>query len=527
MDVQQIDKLRKDIQAVKPRLDLLTLDLSRRASVETYHPDIALALARLQQGIGQSNDVQIRELRVPAVDGLVLVVSIDGITDARMVDYDVVTPLLGAESPPDQRDSTISGGSPVTRETSWTTLLDALAEGSTLVMAQGLPFVWVVSTPMFPERSVDRPKTEMSVRGPQEAFTEILATQKAQIRSYIRNPALSFVDLTVGETQQQAVAIAYIDGTANPNVVETARLRLSAVQVSGVTSSNQIGELIRDHPRSLFPTIRATERVDIVIWRLMQGAVAVLVNGDPFVLLAPAPLVDFYRTSMDYSTSWPDATFTRMIRFVAWILGIYLPAMYLAIADVNPNLLPSDLFILMQGNHSGLPFSPTVEIVLMIIVIEVLREAAIRLPTVLSTTIGTVGAIVVGTAIVRAGLVDPQIIVMMTLTALALFASPTYELTGVWRVVGFSMLIGAAVLGLLGIILITMGMLVVVMDMESFGVPYFTPWTPFRLSDQQDTLVRLPWSMVTRHWTAYRPQKTTWRVPSRPATPPRLRKGGK
>jgi spore germination protein KA len=272
----------------------------------------------------------------------------------------------------------------------------------------------------------------------------------------------------------------------------------------------------------MLPEIEARERQAGALAVGSGGVIQRAVDGDPFVLIAPAPLTSFYRTSMDYSTSWADASFTRGIRFVGWLMALYLPALYVALSQVNLSLLPSALFIIMSGSHAGLPFSPLVEVVLMIVIIEILREAAMRLPQTLSVTIGTVGAIVVGTAVVRAGLVDPQIIVMMTLTALSLFSTPVYELVGAWRLLGFALLLAGAGLGVLGLVLVSMLTMAVICDMQTFGVPYFTPWAPFRLADWSDTLARLPWTGTRRRPGDVHAQQTSWRRPTKDIPRPDL-----
>ena len=494
------------------------------AAPDEYTPDVAAAYQRLKAGIGRSSDVLMRRVLTPACPEPVLVACVDGLADTQMVDQDIILPLLATSEPPRRWGHTALTPVHIRPERRWPALLTALAGGSTLVFAPALPFVWVVDTVKYPARPIERPQTELAVRGPEEAFNEVLLTQKNQLRRRLATPALQFHDVSIGRVQHMTASVAYLDGLTNAALVQTAVSRLRALDVDGVANATQVAGLIRDHPWSAFPTLRATERVDIVVWRLLEGAVAILVDGDPFVLLAPAPLVSFYRTSMDYSTSWADASFTRLIRFAGWVLALYLPALYIALSEVNPSLLPGSLLIIMDGNHAGLPFSPLVEIILMILVIEILREAAIRLPKVLSTTLGTVGAIVVGTAVVRAGLVDPQVIVMMTLTALSLFSTPVYELVGAWRLWGFALLVGGAILGLLGVVLVTMVALAVVMDMESFGVPYFTPWAPFRSVDWSDAMMRIPWTGVTRRWQEARPQSAQWRRPKPAAPRPHLLK---
>ncbi len=504
---------------------LAALNLAPTTPADQYVPDVNAAYEQLKAGMGRSSDVLLRKVQVPACrEDVVLIACLDGMADTQMVDQDIIQRLMSTKSAPDTWDQTAMTPVHISQEKSWSKILQDLAAGNTLIFAPGLAFVWIVDTVKYKQRAIERPQTELSVRGTEEAFNEILLTQKNQIRRHLLTPTLQFHDIVVGRVQHTTVSVAYLEDVTNSALVDVAIKRLEAIKIDGVANSTAIAGLIRDHPRSVFPTMRSTERVDIVIWRLLEGAVVILTEGDPFALIAPSPLVDFYRTAMDYSSSWADSSFVRMIRFAGWILGMYLPALYLALADVNPNVLPTELFVVMQGSHAGLPFPPTVEMVLMILVIEILRESALRLPKVLSVTLGTVGAIVVGTAVVKAGLVDPQIIVIMTLTALSLFSTPVYELTGTWRVFGFFLLLGGALLGILGVVLVTMGALAVMMDMETFGVPYFAPWAPLRLPDWKDTIVRVPWTNFVTRWHSTRAQRAGWRTPVEVSGRPHLLK---
>ncbi len=515
MDARDVADLHRRLCDLSRHLD----DLLDAAA--PFPTDIDEVRRRLTRAIGSSADVRLVAVGGQGSETEVLVAYIDGIVDSQRVAETVVRPLGQTAAAAASWPRTALASAGVKAEARWPDLLNELNQGSTLIFATGLAHAWVADTAQYVQRDVTRPQTELAIRGPEQAFIEVLSVQKAQLRQALGSAALRFTDLRVGRTAQNTVAVAHLVGVTNPSLVDTVVGRIQQIDVAGISTSTQVAGLIRDHPRSIFPTIRATERVDVATWHILQGGTAVLTNGDPFVLLAPAPLVAFYRTAMDYSTSWADAAFTRLIRLISWGLGLYLPALYVALAEVNPNLLPTSLFIMMQGGHSGLPFSPLMEIVLMIVVIEVLREAAIRLPKFLSTTIGTVGAIVVGTAVVRAGIVDPQIIVLMTLTALALFATPTYELTGAWRLIGFLLLLGAVMLGVLGMVLTTVAVLAVLLDMTSFGVPYFAPGAPFRGADWSDSLWRAPWTAMRGRRTEARPSEETWRVsPSAPVSSP-------
>ncbi len=476
-----------------------------------YYPNVQGAYHRLKAGLGSSPDVLLRWITVPAYKpDKVLIASIDGMSDSQMVDQDIIAPLLKTTEPAESWGESVITPGHVHSETEWDQILQSLAAGNTLIFAPEFDKVWVVDTVTYRQRSTGRPQTEISVRGPEDAFNEVMLTQMNQLRQRILDPHLHFQQITLGSRQHTAVVVAYLGGVANPALVATCLDRLQGIDISGHVNATIIAGLIRDHPRSIFPTIRSTERVDLACWNLLAGKVVVLVDGDPFVLIAPASLADFYRTSMDYSDAWYDTSFVRVIRFIAWIFGIYFPAIYIAMTQVNPNLVPATLLIITLGDHAALPFSPFIEAILMVLIVEVLREAALRLPKAISTTIGTVGAIVVGTAVVKAGFVSPQIIVVITLTALSFFSVPVYELTGTWRIVNFAMLIISSVLGLLGILLATFYLVGVLMSMNSFGVPYLAPAAPLRLGDWKDYVIRTPWTSIRAHLTTSRSLSPTW-----------------
>lgn len=495
-----VQNLADDAQHTTEHIEALITETCNR-----YVPDIPGAYRRIKTAMGPSPDVILRRVQVPAWGAPVLIAYLDSVTDPHMVDHDLIAPLLHTGAPAQTWDqSTLTAGS-ITAQKAWPGILHDLASGHTLIFVPGLAHAWSVDTVKYPQRSIERPQTELAVRGPNEAFNEVLSTQMSQLRRRFRDPALQFQLITVGQWQQEPIALAYVAGLANPSLTGLVIQRLSRIAVGGRANATVVAGLIRDHPRSIFPTVRSTERVDVACHALLEGKAVILVDGDPFVLIAPAPLADFYRTGMDYSGPWYDASFVRVIRLVGWAIGVYLPGLYIALTEVNTNLLPPALLIMTAGSHVGLPFPPVVEALLMVFVIEVLREAALRLPKTLSVTIGTVGAIVVGTAVVKAGLVSPQMIVVITLTALSFYSAPVYELTGTWRVVNFLMLLAGAVVGVYGLVLVTVWLIGSLISLTSFGVPYFAPIAPFRAPDWRDLLLRVPWTWWRRRLTTAHP----------------------
>lgn len=522
MNLRHVSQLEQLCDTLSHVLDRWIGQLSSSSDSDPhYRPDVRAAYRRIKNGMGSSPDVVLRWVEVEK-DTLVLLAYIDELVDNQVVDQDILSPIVQTTRPaPEWGRGVFHAGDVQTRDR-WSDILNDLAMGNTLVFASDCPHVWSLDTVKYKQRAITRPETEMTVRGPDEAFNEVVWTQMAQLRRRLPTPALRFHPSTLGA--QQNIVVAYLDGVTNPVLVKEIVDRLSRVTVDVVVNATMVGGMIRDHPESIFPTIRSTERVDLAAWGLAEGKVLVLVSGDPFVLIAPAPLVDFYRTSMDYAGVWYDSSFVRMIRWAGWAVGVYLPAFYIAVTQVDSNVLPAGMLIVLAGSRAGLPITPLTEVVVMIFAIEILREAALRLPKVLATTIGTVGAIVLGTAVVKAGIVSPQIIVLITLTALAFYSAPVYDLTGSWRLVNFTMLGAAAALGLFGITLVSMLLIIELSRLTSFGTPYFEPWAPFRPRDWGDALIRLPWSLLSRRPSSARPLDPGW--PEAPkVTPPPLRKG--
>ena len=457
-------------------------------------------------------DLVVRSVALPvtnAPDRAGLLVYLSSLVDAdRLASTFPLAPLSAGED--GGGALTGWGAVPVTRAASWEAVVAGYLAGKVVVFVEGGHDAHLVDLAEPPAQSVGRADTEQSIRGPQEGFTEVLAVQLGQLRRRLPSPDLVVEDLIVGLRIPNHLGLVYLKDLTQSDVVAEVKRRLTATAMDSPSSATRIGAVLRDHPWAIFPTVRYSERVDLVSLQLEQGKVAILVNGDPFVLTVPTTLADFYRTSADYSSAWYDASFLRGIRFLGWALGIFLPAIYIALTEVNPDLISPKLFDLIAGSHTGLPFTPLVEVVVMIFTIEILREAAIRLPKILASTIGTVGAIVIGTAVVKAGFVSAQIIVLITLTALSLFSGPAYELIATWRLVGWIMLVAAFVFGVYGLVLAILWVTVEMVGLRSFGTPYLVPWSPFRAKDWTNTVWRVPWAALSRRLTEGRTRHLRW-----------------
>lgn len=503
-------ELSRDISAFQKRLDAFTTDLAMTGSLDRFSGSTAAAYDRLKNTVGRSADVVARKFKLGSDQQIPAVMAyINGVVDPQQVDQ--YTLMLAQQYQQASQltqniqsayetvmESVLAAGNAST-ETSWDKMLVKMMSGWTLVFIEGCPTVIVLDTSKLPARSISTPSVERSVLGPQDAFNEVINTQMALVRSHLKTPDLRFDQLLMGTLSQTTVVVAHVEGLTNPDIVAAVKRKLWAVQLDTVLESDQLVPALSSRPTSLFPQVRRTERPAVVARELAMGKVAVLTDHSPFALLVPNTMLDFYQTLGDYAQSFWATSLERIVRLLGLGLGLLLPPLYIALVGVNPELLPTTLTTTIAGTREGLPFPPIFEVLTMWIIIEVLREAALRLPKELSTTIGTVGAIVVGTAVVRAGIVSPLMIVVITLTALGLFTSPSYDMATPWRVLFWLLVILAWIFGMFGII---MGLLLILSHLariESFGIAYLSPFAPHRSADLKDSIVKFPkWRLRKR-----------------------------
>ena len=325
------------------------------------------------------------------------------------------------------------------------------------------------------------------------------------IRRYIRDPNLRFKTYQVGRRSKKDLVLSYIDGIVNPDIVKEVNRRLETIDMDDAPESGYIEEWIEDSFLSPFPQVLNTERPDKVAAALLEGKVAILLDGTPFVLIAPATLGNTLQSPEDYYERWTIGTLLRALRYLAAFIAMFLPALYIALVSFHPGMIPSDLAFSIAASREGVPFPAYVEALLMALTMELLREAGTRLPTPIGQTIGIVGGLVIGEAAVSAGLVSPAMVIVVALNAIASFSLPSYSVAISFRILLFGMMLAAATFGLYGIILSYIMLNVHLVNLKSFGVPYTTPFAPNFLSDWKDLILRAPITTIKRRPTYMQP----------------------
>ncbi|RKO67689.1 spore germination protein [Desulfofundulus salinus] len=468
-------------------------------------------LALIKQILGHSSDLVIRELQL-GVDGGVpgAVVFIDGMTDKGTVNDTLIKGLtlesrmagLGGKAAGDLftlvRNFMINVSS-VKEAATVFELLDGILYGDVAVLIEGKAAALLATAPGWPVRGIEEPTSESVVRGPREGFTELLRTNTSLIRRHLRNPNLVIERITLGERTRTFVEIVYLRGLADPRLVQEVKDRLSRIKVDGIIESGNIEELIEDHPYSPFPQVFRTERPDRVVSMLLDGRVAIITDGTPFVLIVPAEFVVFIQSSEDYYERFFLATAVRWLRYIAFIASLILPSLYISITTFHQEMIPTRLLINIAASREGVPVPAFVEAFLMEFTFEALREAGIRLPRNVGQAVSIVGALVIGQAAVSAGIVSSLMVIVVALTGISSFVAPVFSMAITMRLLRFPMMALAATLGIFGVMMGLLAILVHMASMRSFGIPYLAPLAPMHARDLKDVMMRAPlWAREAR-----------------------------
>jgi spore germination protein KA len=374
-----------------------------------------------------------------------------------------------------------------------------LLSGDTILLFDRFPKGFVISTRGWADRGIQEPSSQTVVRGPKDGFSETLRTNTALIRRRIKDPNLWLETKQIGKKTQTDVAIMYLKGVVNEKTVKEVQSRLDQIEIDAILESGYIEELIQDETFTPFPTVYNTERPDAVAAAILEGRIAIIVDGTPFVLIVPALFVHFFQSSEDYYQRTDIATLIRLLRYIAFFLALLTPSAYIAVTTFHQEMLPSGLIISLASQREGVPFPALVEAMIMELTFEILREAGVRLPRAVGSSISIVGALVIGQAAVEAGFVSASMVIIVSLTAISSFVSPTFNMSISVRILRFLFMILAATFGLYGIILGLIVMVLHLNSLRSFGIPYLAPNAPFILQDQKDNFIRMPhWSLFSR-----------------------------
>ncbi|KIL34171.1 membrane protein [Cohnella kolymensis] len=430
-----------------------------------------------------------------------IAVFVDGLVKTELVD-NALENLMIFEGQEKDVESLMNRSLPVSQvktTDNYGDFLESVLSGDTGILVTGNTKALLLGIRGPATRSVAEPETEGVVRGPREGFTENLRVNTSLVRRRVRTPLLKMKPFVLGRQSNTSLVVVYMEGLTNPGLVEEVIARLKKVDLDVLLESGFLEEYIQDSAWSPFPQMQVTERPDTTALALMQGRIAVIIDGTPMVLLAPTAFYQLLQASEDYYERFQMGTLLRWLRYLFLFISLFTPALYVAITTYHAELIPTTLLFSIASAREHIPFPAVVEALIMEITFEALREAGIRLPKAVGSAIGILGAIVVGQAAVQAGIVSAPMVIVVSITGIASFTIPSFNGAIAVRMLRFPFIILGSLFGIYGILIGFMVLIGHLSNLRSFGVPYMSPIGPIKFRDLKDIAVRAPlWAMKKR-----------------------------
>lgn len=378
---------------------------------------------------------------------------------------------------------------------------DGLLAGESILFVDGFDKAIKIPDDGYPNMGVKQVDSEKVIRGSNEGFCESVKQNAALIRKRVRSPKVKVKQIKAGVRSKTNVYLVYMEDLVYPHLLKDIEERMEGFEIDGVLDSGVIEQLTEEKWYSPFPQFQTTQRPDRAAMSILEGRVILMSDNSPVALILPTDYNSFIRTSDDYYNRWEIASFGRILRYLASFFSMVLPGLYLAVTNFHTQILPTTLLLSFSDARQGVPFPAVIEVLIMEISFELLREAGVRLPGAMGNTIGIVGGLIIGQAAVEANLVSPIVVIVISFTALCSFAIPNEEFATSFRILKFFFIVLCAWLGFFGMLLGLLMVLIHLSQLKSFGIPYLMPFVGADLNgyeDERDFLWRLPSRKLTK-----------------------------
>ncbi|MCQ1530486.1 spore germination protein [Lutispora saccharofermentans] len=453
------------------------------------------------KGIFKScDDVIFREFIIPTINIQACAVYIDNIVDKSVINDNVINPIMSECSVGindmdrlvHELSSKIINAGSVRITKDLKDIITFILSGHCLIITDDSDDVILIDSRKFEQRRVSEPQSEAVVIGPREGFIENISVNISLIRKRIKSTELKVEMIQIGKYSKTDIAILYIDGIIDNTILNEVRTRLSKINIDAIIESSYIEQFIEDNRFTPMPLISRTERPDAVTSALLEGRAAIMTDGTPFALLVPSVFIHYVQSSEDYYQKLYAATAIRFLRYILLAISLLGPAIYIAVTNFHTEMVPAPLLVSIMETRARVPFPAIVEALLMEFTFEALREASIRLPKTIGQAVSIVGALVIGQAAVEAGIVSQIMVIVVAVTGIASFATPSYDLGLAIRLLKFPFMALGSILGIFGIMSGLVALLIHLASLESFTVPYLAPLAPIYFSDWQNVIYRTP-----------------------------------
>lgn len=469
---------------------------------ETMPFDGELTSKNIQQILSNSSDIIYQTHYINGRRDIpVFVVFVEGLVDMKVLNDDVLKPLT-QETALDMRNvsaiidlvlhGTVYHGCRKLRTSLKETLDDVLSGQVALVFDREKKAV-TLDIKGYEKRSIQEPTTENAMKGSKDSFIEDLRINTSLVRRKIKSPNLRIVETKVGEQTNTSVAVVYMHGLTNENIIKSIFRRLEGIKIDGVLSTGNIEEYIKDQKFTIFPQMLSTERTDKFCHNILEGRVGLIIDGLPVTYIIPGELVMFYQAPEDYSQNFIFSSFIRFIRHMGALITVFLPGFYVSITTFHQEMIPTVLAASIIRSKAEVPFPTVTSVFIMLVAFEILLEAGLRLPKAIGQAVSIIGALVVGQSAVQAKLISPVVVIVIAVTGISGFIIPNQDYANALRLIRIVLVFAASLAGLYALALCSILLIHHVNTIENFGVPYFTPMAANEGRDiAKDTIIRLP-----------------------------------
>ena len=413
----------------------------------------------------------------------------DGMTDKALLGEQIVRPLSQTEAPKTPKDAAKLLQAPeIKEEDDPDKLADEVLAGNTALFIDGVCGALVAGMKKLSLRAIMEPPGAVAVKGPREGFIEDMKTNMSLVRNRLRTPNLQFRTLTAGRQSKTAIAVGYIEGIADDKVVSEIEKKIGSIDIDGIPDSSYVAKFLAERPYSLFKAAGTTEKPDVLAAKMLEGRVAVIVDGSPIALTLPYLLVEDFQGAQDYFVSPYRASVSRLLRFIGVFVSIFLPAFYVAAQLFKLQILPLSFLLTIAGSIQGIPLSPSLELFFLLLVLEILVEASVRMPKYVALALSVIGALVLGDTAVKAGLVSSSAIIIMALSGISAYTVP--DLVGTMSILRIAFVVVAGSIGTYGVLIMTALVLYYMTTADAYGAPMLAPFSPLVRRDLKDSLLK-------------------------------------
>ena len=465
--------------------------------------DIDKDIALFKDIFSRDAVLRIREVAIGGSDTRCALIYMDGMVNSSQLGETVVESIVESRLPQgfvpdsDYIAKHILFANEVGETSKIPDMLRAILYGDTLLLSSGSCSALTINTKGWRTRGINEPDSERVLQGPREGFDEAAMLNLAMIRRKLLTPDLCIELQRIGRRSDTMVFVCYLDSLVDKNTLKEFKKRLSKIDIDGILDSNYIAENIRDHRRGLLKTTGSTERPDIVAARLLEGRIALVVDGTPVVLTLPYLFSENFQSDEDYYINFTVASLSRILRWFCFFIAVSVPGVFLALITHHFDLLPTHFALSVSRLRAGVPISSAAECIALLFAFEILKESGLRMPQNLGHALSVVGGLVVGQAAVEAGIISAPMLISVSLSAIAGLMVP--RLSGAVFYLRILNVIACAILGLYGYLIVSSLFVLRVFSMKSFGVDYTVSFSRPDTQSLKDTFIRAPWTrMKTR-----------------------------